>query len=115
MISPNNGDDFLRHEFGFPFSIFLGGVQGSSNDVISHTCQEGQFNLKKIVHDFWVNFLISGIILIARIAINNFWDNGPQRKWGIFDLAHTLLLLYYENQFYVYLFSSQSYSVTVMT
>ena len=36
MISPNNGDDFLRHEFGFPFSIFLGGVQGSSNDVISN-------------------------------------------------------------------------------
>ena len=80
-----------------------------------HTCQEGQFNLKKIAHDFWAIFLISGIILIARIAINNFWDNGPQRKWGIFDLAHTLLLLYYENQFYVYLFSSQSYSVTVMT
>ena len=46
-----------------------------------HTGQEDQFNLKKIDHDFWVNFLISGIILIARIAINNFWDNGPWRKW----------------------------------
>ena len=46
-----------------------------------HTGQEDRFNLKKIDHDFWVNFLISGIILIARIAINNFWDNGPWRKW----------------------------------
>ena len=46
-----------------------------------HTGQEDQFNLKKIDHDFWVNFLISGIILIATIAINNFWDNGPWRKW----------------------------------
>ena len=42
-----------------------------------HTCQEGHFNLKKIGHEFWVNFFISDIILVGLIAINNFWDNGP--------------------------------------
>ena len=49
---------------------------------LPHTCQEGWFNLKKMKQDFCANFLISGIILIARIAINNFWDNGPWRKWA---------------------------------
>ena len=50
-----------------------------------HTCQEGHFNYKKIGHDFWVIFFISGIILVTKIVINNFWDNGPLRKWLFFQ------------------------------
>ena len=57
-----------------------------------HTCQEGHFNYKKIAHDFWVNFSLSGIILDAKIAINNFWDNGPMRKLHFFQFDCFLLI-----------------------
>ena len=68
--------------------------------IVLHTCQEGHFNHKKIVHDFWANFLISGIIVVAKIAINNFWDNGPLRKWAFFQFDCYLTnyyTMYYKN------------------
>ena len=67
---------------------------------IDHTCQEGWFNLKKMKQDFCAIFLISGIIVVATIAINNFWDNGPFRKWAFFQFDCYLTnyyTMYYKN------------------
>ena len=72
--------------------------QQLSNTV--HTGQEDRFNLKKMKQDFWANFLISGIIVVAEIATNNFWDNGPLRKWVFFqfDCYFTdYYTIYYKN------------------
>ena len=80
--------------------LFLDSHLWGSVQTMYHTCQEGHFNYKKIVHDFWAIFLISGIIVVAEIATNNFWDNGPLRKWVFFqfDCYFTdYYTIYYKN------------------